>query len=324
MRALLALLVGCLAIAPAAAAKEIMHKVQAGETWETLAVRYFGSSTAAEFLRFHNHLDSLPAGATIRVPQPDERIAERGDSWPELAREHLGRAELAGDLAEINSASGSGPEAGARVILPMMTQYRVQPRNTMVGISRRFYGTPERIDVIMRANGKSNPSRLLAGERLRLPVIAFGALPKPGPGPSAAAGTGSGEAEKRAPAATPAAELAEQEELGPPEVAAAPAGAPRTAAKSSLQQAVAAYREGRYEESLQTLEALRPELLRRGSEEDRALLLRHLIFVYVAYDRTDGACQSYESLRSLEPRPRWDPEFVSPKIIRVVRGCNGG
>jgi LysM repeat protein len=315
MRASAALLVCCLAVAPAATAKEIMHKVREGETWDAIARLYFGSTTAAEFLRFHNHLDSLPDGATIRVPLPDERIAERGDSWTKLAGRHLGRAELGPVLAEINSrAAESSVEPGARVIVPMLTQYRVQPRNTMVGISRRFYGTPDRIDVILRANGKSDPSRLLAGEKLRLPVIALGAAPELGPpSPPAAAAGREGES-SRAPAASES----------PPEVAAAPDRSRDTRERTSLEQAIAAYRDGRYEESLEALEALRPEMLREGSEQDKTTLLRHLIFVYVAYDRTEGACEVYESLRSLEPRPRWDPEFVSPKIIRVVRGCNGG
>jgi hypothetical protein len=61
-----------------------------------------------------------------------------------------------------------------------------------------------------------------------------------------------------------------------------------------------------------------------GTRADQQLLLRYLVFVYTAYNQTDRACESYQALRQIRPDLTWDPDEVSPKILRLIASCEGG
>ena len=62
-------------------------------------------------------------------------------------------------------------------------------------------------------------------------------------------------------------------------------------------------------------------MLELGSAEQQRLLLEHLIFVHVAFDDTDDACESVRSLRAQGAEPRLDADLISPKIRGIVADC---
>ena len=51
------------------------------------------------------------------------------------------------------------------------------------------------------------------------------------------------------------------------------------------------------------------------------LLLRHLLYVYVAFERRDDACVMYQALLAVDEEPEWDPDLVSPRILDTIRAC---
>ena len=105
-----------------------------------------------------------------------------------------------------------------------------------------------------------------------------------------------------------------------------PAAAAKSAAgtgrfDAALERASAAYVEGEFSTALEQLEALRPEV--EGSQDRAAqkLLLEQLVYLQVAFDRPEEACDSYSRLLVMEPSLTFDPDQVSPKIRRVVERC---
>ena len=122
----------------------------------------------------------------------------------------------------------------------------------------------------------------------------------------------------------PLGELAPGPVTRPVPVASAPPNASAKGLKKSLRRAINVYLEGRYDDALTQLEELRPRVLARGSRSEQLLLLEHLTFVYVAFDRVKDACDGYRALLQLEPNFRWNGDRVSPKILRLVATCQRG
>ena len=69
------------------------------------------------------------------------------------------------------------------------------------------------------------------------------------------------------------------------------------------------------------MEALRSEMIMRGSQSDQVKLLEHLTLVHVAFDNPKSACRFYRALRSVRPKHTWDPDRVSPKVSRTTALC---
>lgn len=293
-------------------AAEVSHYVGIGESLASIALDHYGTEQAAELVRHHNGLDGgapLLVGSELRIPLPDERVLAETTSWSALAHEHWGNAKLAIDLAEMNGGTpDTDVPAGTRVRLPLLVVYVVQPGNNMFRLARRFYGSDRHAAMLKRLNQKENAGRLLIDERISLPAIAYQRPPArlarvtpPSPAPPK-------------PASTPTPEPAPA--MGP--VATAP---PARDLVKELRRGVNAYLDGRYEESLDQLEQLRSSVLTQGDPATQAELLSHLVFLYVAFDRSDRACDSYRALRQIESTPSWDPDLVSPKILRTVTSC---
>jgi hypothetical protein len=97
--------------------------------------------------------------------------------------------------------------------------------------------------------------------------------------------------------------------------------APPRREPDELRRAVNAYLDGRFEESLEMLEALRTPLLAQGSDAEREQLFTHLVFTYVAFERNADACNAYRALRSVSPAARFDTDLTSPKVLSAISTC---
>lgn len=281
----LAAALGWLAVSSAGA--EPRHEVRPGETLDSLAAHYYGSAALGQMLGSYNELEGeLEPGTPLRLPSGRDYTVRAGDSWALLAKRQLGDSSLAGTLAELNGSSLEGPlRIGRQLAIPVLVEYVVAPGDSFARIARHFYGGPARAGFLQRFNEIESAKRLRVGSRLRVPLT----LPLDAVSPRAA-------------------------ESAP---------LPATPVRAELREGMRAYMEGSYDTALERLESLRAEVLEGGSPEERRQLLRHLAFAYVAYDRPEDACAAYRELLGVEPRPRLDPDQVSPKIRRVLASCSG-
>jgi hypothetical protein len=287
-------LAAALALSLDAAAAERIVPLTGGESLEALARYYYGSSGMAPFLASHNGMqgEELPEGS-LRVPYADEHVTQGEETWDDLASRFWGDGSLGEALAALNGEPGdSAPGMGTRIRVPMLVAYAVRPGESLAALSRRLYGSPSLGSLLGRINGVDDPKLLFVGRRLRVPISHLDeGKPPPIPAPAAL----------RRKTLTP----------GPP-------------LRDRLRAALGEYVGGDYDLALDHLEALRGEVMKAGSPSERAQLLRHLTFVYVAWDRPGDACESYRALVTLDPATRFDPDRVSPKIRRVVSACEGG
>jgi LysM repeat protein len=298
------------ALAPAGVrGEEIVHRLTEGETVADVAQEYWGEPDWADLLRTHNHLPDGPpsAGLELRVPIAVEHTVQSGDTWTSLAKAMLDDAALATLLAEMNGADPEKPLLrGSQIKAPAIATYRLGKGETLAAVARRFLSGTAEWKTLARLNHLGNPHSLRAGTELRVPVH-----------PRTVADSGPAEKKPPPPVAAP-----------PPETEAAPMveTTRRSAADTSpleepIRDAVNAFLDGRYEEARERLERLRSEAETSGSREQQVMVLEYLTLVYVAFDSSTEACEAYRALRAVEPQQRWDPDRISPKVVRMTSLC---
>ena len=285
---------GLLLASGLAAAGELRHEVQPDQTLGEISQLYYGDARHAEVIRFYNGLDSSPLRpeSQLSIPQVEEHTVTAGDSWSALALRYWGDASLHRQLALYAAGRSDAPlKLGQKLRIGPLISYRLASGDTLASVSRRFYGHPDRATALARFNRVKNPRRLQVGARVKVPIAELGSAPAVPPEPAA-----------------------------PVEVAAAP---PPDRFEAALRRARNTQLDGRYNDALEQLEALRPTILAQGSRSERVLLLEQLTFVYTAFDRDQDACDGYRALLQLEPQRAWDGDQVSPKILRLVARCQG-
>ena len=292
----LCLVSGLLLASGLAAAGELRHEVQPDQTLGEISQLYYGDARHAEVIRFYNGLDSSPLRpeSQLSIPQVEEHTVTAGDSWSALALRYWGDASLHRELALYATGRSDAPlKLGQKLRIGPLISYRLASGDTLASVSRRFYGHPDRATALARFNRVKNPRRLQVGARVKVPIAELGSAPAAPPPPEPAV---------------------------PVEVAAAP---PPDRFEAALRRARNTQMDGRYDDALEQLEALRPTILAQGSRGERVLLLEQLTFVYTAFDRDQDACNGYRALLQLEPQLAWDGDQVSPKILRLVARCQG-
>ncbi|NLC68455.1 MAG: LysM peptidoglycan-binding domain-containing protein [Clostridiaceae bacterium] len=83
-------------------------------------------------------------------------------------------ADDVGDAGEPGTAGESTPSestAGKKEIPGLPTTYEVKRGDTLYGISRAFYGDPEKYRIIMEANNITNPELIQVGQVLVIPSV---------------------------------------------------------------------------------------------------------------------------------------------------------
>lgn len=314
-RLLLALLCSACACSDLARA-QVIHRTQSGDTLGGLADRYYGDAGLADLIARHNGIrGAFKPGIELRLPSASQHEVARGESWNDLAARYWGEASSGQALARWCGSDGAtSPTQGQVLTIPALVKHRLEPGETLVALARAFYRDPEKAGDIGRLNRIDDPKRLRAGTALRLPFFAIvrpelasRAASKPASSPSAPASAAASSASSRA--------------SSPPEDVAAAPMRRDDALSMDLSGAVNAYLDGNFEDALARLEAQRVRVLASGSQDQRGLLLRYLIFSYVAFDRNDAACDAFAALRKSGDDAALDPELVSPKIRGVLGQC---
>lgn len=80
-----------------------------------------------------------------------------------LANEDAAEPASDGETGEEGEASNGGTSDGSQT-------YEVQPRDTLRGIAQRFYGDPEKHELISEANGIDGDNMLQVGQELQIPA----------------------------------------------------------------------------------------------------------------------------------------------------------
>jgi nucleoid-associated protein YgaU len=129
------------------------HVVREGESFESIARRYFGRDGLGSVVARANPLRDprrLRPGDTVRVPLDPENI----------------QGVVVGE-GEDEPAEPGAPGADAVV------EYRVRPGDTLSRIAQSYYGSVRHADFVFRANRDvlSSPDSLRVGQTLRLPPL---------------------------------------------------------------------------------------------------------------------------------------------------------
>jgi nucleoid-associated protein YgaU len=150
---------------PAIPAK--VHEVTDEDTLVRIAQRYYGTSSLYRELARFNKLrnpNTLPIGSRLLIP-PREQL-EAGH----VRSEGTGPAPSSAAAAEpaASTAPGVGSDAPAD---PAATYHVVEPGDSYIKLSRRYYGNDSSWRRIAQANGLDE-SRLPLGRRLIIPPLA--------------------------------------------------------------------------------------------------------------------------------------------------------
>lgn len=174
-----------LAVAAAALASEddasaFVHVVTHGETLAQLAMRVYGTPRFETALVGANALDShggsaVVAGQPLEVPAPGHARVKDGDTWPELARVHLGDARRAETLARANGGvSWVPPAEGQEIEIPAVVAHIVSDGETMSTLAARYLGDLNRGWELEAYNNRltdGGPSHLARGDVVLVPLL---------------------------------------------------------------------------------------------------------------------------------------------------------
>jgi hypothetical protein len=308
---------GAAVAAPGPESGEPTAVMAEGESLRDLAMRTLGDADLAELIGGHNGVTRPSAGAELRLPAARPYQVQGGDTWPDLAARFWGGRDRAAYLALFSGQRASEPPpVGQQIWIPALARYRLRRGETLAHLSRTFLHDVAFASALAGLNRFENPRRLRIGTPVLVPVRARvrGLTQAP-----AAPEADDAEAPKPAPLDDARQEISPASMTQPdlPSVA-SPAASEHT---DPILEAVNRYLDGDFSGALERFERLRAPVLESGTELDRSILLRHLIYVYVAFDRYDDACVMNDALNDVEERPEWDPDLVSPRILAALRAC---
>lgn len=153
------------------------HVASRDETLAQMAIRVYGAPRFETALVGANALDvhggsAVVPGQPLEIPAPTYvRVAE-GDTWPSLARSHLGDAKRADTLARANAAvSWVPPVAGREIVVPAVVGHLVAEGETMPALAQRYLGDGNKAWELDAYNGRKGEQRLLRGEVVLVPLF---------------------------------------------------------------------------------------------------------------------------------------------------------
>ena len=284
------------------AALEQAYTLRPGQNLAWVSERYYGTARWNALLQRYNDFPSTapPPATPVRIPRSKIHAVVPGDSWSDLAERHWSRPFAADAFARMNQRSLREPlQVGERIAVPILVPVELARGQTLASIARAFYQDPELWPLLQSVNQIDQPRKLRPGTRILAPVVLeTRVLPEP----------------EDPTADVPGDTAASARALDPD---------PDTERARALRAGIHAYRQGQYALALASLESARTEIMTRGTRTQQRSLLRHLGFTYVAHDRSNLACGAFRELETVSPGSEWDPALVSPKVLMVLRGCQG-
>lgn len=291
--------VATLSLAPLTSARDassFVHVVSQGETLAQISLRVYGTARFETALASANALDAhggsaIVPGQALEVPAPSYARATTGDTWPSLAKAHLGQATRAETLARANGAvSWVPPTEGQELVIPAVIVHIAGEGETSPSLGQRYYNDMNRGWELDIYNGrKGGEIRLSRGEIVLVPILDL-------------ALTEEGKREARL-----AAERTRSEGGGHAHEA-------QRRAEADIPPVLGDVRAGRYVDAV----TKGSRLLGSGELTKPQLVALHraLLEAYVALDAPGLAAGECTTLRAVSAgeEPRLDPRTTSPKI----------
>jgi hypothetical protein len=166
-RALLGIVLACLATAPSVART---HRVRSGETLHEIAKEEFGDPGLADLLGLHNGLapgTRLRADARLDLPEGRVLRVVRAQTFADLSERTLGSRVYAPLLAALNRRDVKESLGfGMHIVIPALLDHRLAPDEDLASIAALFYGDPGRTWALELAN--PNPAKAV-----KVPVVGF-------------------------------------------------------------------------------------------------------------------------------------------------------
>lgn len=283
-----------LAAGPAAADRDyVVHKVKVGDSLPILAAEYYGDRNHMVFIMVANkllHPRPLKKGEKIRVPVSREVTVAAGDTWDELAQNHLGDARRGRYLAEFNGTSAErSPAAGVVITVPFHVTHVAAGEESLAQIALAYFGNNRNAEMLRGYNFLER-DRIGKGDSLVIPIHHIKVRDSMLPAPDAAA--------QAAEAAQRAAKHRKQMQD----------------ADRALPRAAAAWRRNEYAEVKRELIEIDLDYV----DADRAAAVGRLLgAAYVALGDQDSAVATFRRVLERAPGTTLSAYRYSPRIRAV-------
>jgi len=175
-RLAVAALAMCLATIRGASGGEKVHSVSSGDSASSIAAKYYGDVALGDFLLLYNGRTGtvIHAGEKLKVPYCDVHRVGKGDTWSSLATKHLEKTQAHPVVAALNGfAAGAALPAGESIVIPVVLSYQLGRGEALASIAERFYGDPDRADLLQVFNDVGDPRRLSVGETVKVPLVSI-------------------------------------------------------------------------------------------------------------------------------------------------------
>lgn len=262
------------------------HALRPGETLADVANVYYGDQDRAIFLLQYNRIPDpkkIQPGTKIGIPTIIRYTVKEGDTLAKIAHRFLGDRRRYRVLASINHLDS--PQAlsiGSRIKIPFDIPHIVKRGESLAMIASRYYGDPNRFDLIASYNFMTDPRAIKPGTEILIPIVNL---------EIAAKSTPLGQ--------SPKALLLPEEQLGFP----------------WLEKGIHLYLAGEYRTALQSL----MEALKRGlkREDDICKTYRFLAYCHIALGERNLGKRAFENALAIRPSLKLDPTYISPKIMAI-------
>lgn len=288
------LLALCLSFAAARAEAQAIyaHAVQEGDTFASIAQRYYGDPTREAVLREANRMkdaaeDGLLPGSWLFVPTVTFYRVGMDETWRSIAARFYGKEARANALIDANKGNRRvQPDAGAELLIPYPLLHVVAPGETLARIAAAYMtNTPTSLKRLKQFN----PGARI--ERGRVVLVPLFDLRLAGDGRAEAS-----EAFTRA-AGGGAAKVAQDE------------------VESALPELIQQVEQARFAEAV----ALGNRLLGATSltSTQAVTIQQELGVAYVALERSDLAEAAFRAALGLQPNLELDTVKTSPRVLEA-------
>jgi len=193
-------------------AGEKTHTVSSGDSASSIAAKYYGDVELGDFLLRYNGKGGtvIHAGEKLKIPYCDVHKVGKGDTWSSLSTKHLEKTQAYPAIASLNGfAAGAVLPVGGQIVIPVVLSWKLESGDSLASLAGRWYGDPNRADLLQLFNDVEDPKRLSVGAAamdqlasIRLRKSAAAELPQKKPAPVRLAQTASAGADK-APSKSP-------------------------------------------------------------------------------------------------------------------------
>lgn len=282
-------------LSPRASAQAVYtHAVQEGDTFASIAQRYYGDPTREAVLREANRMkgaadSGLLEGAWVFIPMVTFYEVAPNETWKSIAMRFYGQEARAAALIEANQGNRRvQPDEGAELVVPYPLRHVIAPGETLAKIAKLYMpDTP----VSLRRLRQFNPgARVERGRVVLVPLFGLRLV-----------GDGRTEASKSF-------------------LRAAGGGGAKEAqddVETSLPELIAQVRGARFAEAV----AMGNRLLGATSLTSTQIVTiqKELGVAYVALDRHDLAVASFRAALALQPNLELDTVRTSPRVLDAFR-----